>query len=56
LEAHVNKWSKKAEAALQGEIFHGEKLMSHWPVGSNAVGCCSHADAITVFVLHIPQQ
>jgi len=34
-----------------GQIFHGEKLMWHRPVWSNAVGCNSHAGAIIDFLL-----
>ena len=38
--------------------FHGETVIvtRHQPVGGNAVGCSSHADAVTDFLLHTPQQ
>ena len=37
-------------------IFHGEKLMWHQPVGSNAVGCSSCADAVIDFLLRTPHH
>ena len=37
------------EYASQGTIFHGEKLMWHRPVESNAVGCSSRADTVIDF-------
>jgi len=46
------------QAALQGGriFFTGEKLMLHWPVGSNAVGCSSRADAVIDSLLRCTQQ
>jgi len=42
---------------IAGEAdFSPGELMRHRPVGSNAVGCSSRADAVIVFLLRTPQQ
>jgi len=40
----------------KGQIFHRGKLICQWRVGSNAVGCNSHTDAVTDFLLCTLQQ
>ena len=45
------------EATSQrGGFFTGGKLMWHWPVESNAVGCSSRAEPLLIFWLRTPQQ
>jgi len=47
----LNKWSKNFDETphRMGAIFTEEKLMWHRPVGNNAVGCNSLADAVIDF-------
>ena len=43
---------RQEAASQEGQIFHGEQLTWHRPVGRNSVGCGSSADAVMFFAAY----
>ena len=52
----IKEFWQEAISQYRGGFFTGGKLMSHRPVGSNAVGCSSRVDAVIDFLLRTSQQ